>query len=214
METNLHIDVFGTNLTREHVIALIQLVPFLWAFWIYNRKAINQESAPSKATWILWSFTSTLNAFSYRSLSKDWLTAGVGIVDAFACTFTFLVVLRYQGTTKFTRYEKLSLAIGLAAIGAWYLFREALYANTILQIAVVVSFVPAFIHTWNEPIREPRTPWLLWTIVYLSNFGLVIAKVSTNRGSWREMIHPITYILLHGVVWALTLRKPKQAVSE
>lgn len=202
----MNISILGTTITRDHVIALIQLVPFLWAFWVYNRKAISKESAPSKATWGLWVFTSTLNAFSYSSLSGDLVKAILGIVDAFACIGTFLVVLRYQGTTKLTRNEKIALVIGFAAIAAWYIFRKAFYANAILQVAVFVSFVPPLIHTWKEPTREPKLPWLLWTIVYISNFGLVIAR----NGSWKDMVYPINYIILHGAVWALAARVPKQ----
>ena len=206
----MSISILGTTVTREHVVALVQFVPFLWAFWIYNRKAINRESAPSRATWALWGFMSTLNAISYTSLSGDLVKAILGIVDAFACVGTFFVVLRYQGTMKLTQNEKIALGIGLAAIVAWYIFRRALYASAILQVAVFVSFVPVLIHTWKEPAREPKMPWFLWTVVYISNFVLVIAR----HGSWKDMLYPINYIILHGAVWMLTLRQPKQEVEQ
>lgn len=198
------------TLSVEQVIAVVELVPFLSAFWQYNRKAVNKESAPSKATWALWVFTSILNAFSYTSLSGDLVKATVGIVDAFACTVTFFVVLRYHGTTKLTRNEKIALAIGLTALGAWYLFRQAFYANAILQVAVIVSFMPPILHTWKEPWCEPKTPWFLWTLVYISNFVLVLVR----HKSWHDLVYPVNYIVLHGAVWLLAARAPKQEMNK
>lgn len=197
------ITVFGFALTRDHLIALGQLVVHLTAFILYNRKAINQESKPSKATWALWSVLAAINAVSYGLTTGDWFKTALSIFDAVACTVTLIIVLRYRGTTELAKNEIRALVIGLSAAFIGALLRSGFVANAMLQLAMIVSFYPALVSTWEHPRHEPRVPWALWTGVYISNLVLVCLRW---RGSWQDLVHPIVYIILHGAIWVLTMR--------
>jgi len=43
----------------------------------------------------------------------------------------------------------------------WWVFRSATYANLILQVCILVSFIPTYRTVWNNPKTEKALPWFI-----------------------------------------------------
>lgn len=198
--------IFGVTVTWQVLVAALQLVAHLWAFWKYNAETMTREMAPPKAAWFNWAVLSSINALSYLFLSRDLVTTILGIIDAVACIVTFAITLKFGGTTKFDPYEKVAMAFAVLAGLLGLIFHTAFWANTLIQFAILISFIQAWHRIAQDPSNESKAPWLIWTLVYCSNVGLVTAR----RHDWRDLVHPIVYVILHGVTWVLAIQKGPQ----
>ena len=198
--------IFGVVVTPTVLLSALVVCADIVAYVYYNLKLFSGKGSPSKVLWFIWVIIAGLNAASYLSVSQDTVKTALAIENAFACVITFCFAYKYGEVKRLTSNEKKILSIGIAAGAAWWVFRNAFYANALLQIATIVSFWPFIAKVWAKPESEPRIPWLIWTVSYAMNLVVVILRW---RGSWHDLFYPINYAVQHLAVFVLTLRRTR-----
>lgn len=174
----------------------------LSAFGTYNLQIIAGSSVPNTATWTLWAFLTTLNFASYLHMSKDWMKSILPAISSFSCMATFLFALYGGKLAGLKPYDMVALFLGIVAGLAWWRYKSSVHAQVILQIALLISFVPTYLGVWENPFVESPAPWFMWASAYFINTIIVIHRWS---GKYRDLMNPINLLVLHGGVGVLAI---------
>jgi hypothetical protein len=183
----------------------------LVAFAIYNKQMLKGTSRPNTATWTLWVFLTILNASSYTVMTGDFVKGILPTAGALACIFTFLFSLFKGKLSRLDFYDKLALIIGMISGFIWWYYKSATYANLILQISFIISFVPTYRGVWDDPKKEHALPWYVWSVAYF--IMTLNVFLFSWRGQYQDLVYPILALLTHAPVGLLTYRK-KTALSK
>ncbi|GMU74355.1 MAG: hypothetical protein AMXMBFR44_5520 [Candidatus Campbellbacteria bacterium] len=174
-------------------------------FVLYNVQTKLGKSEPNPVSWFLWAFLATLNALSFSAMS-DPVAALQFLTGSIGCILTFLYVL-FIGKLRWPKGgEWVMFTIGLGAIAAWKLSGPT-FANMILVLGVVWSFVPTAVGVWRDPRRERSTAWWFWTVAS----ALTALFIFAFKGGWTAaMVMPITLTVTHGIVPLLSTENRKR----
>lgn len=187
------------------ILSVLGGVLQLVAFAIYNKQILKGLSKPNAATWTLWMFTSTLNCITYIIMSGDVVKGFLPIASTVACIATFFYALKKGKLSKLNGWDTTVLALGLVSAVVWWIFRSATYANLILQICILVSFIPTYRTVWNDYRTEKALPWFLWSLAYVF---VLVAVILRWRGQVQDLVYPINCFVLHLIVGILA--KPRK----
>lgn len=188
------------------ILSGLAFILHLAVFVFYIRQVARGKSRPNAATWAIWAFVASLNCLSFFFMSEDWVKALQPLAGSLACVGTFLFALLKGKLTRLNRLDKAVLGIGLLAALAWWVFRSAGFANSILQIAFTVSFVPTIRDVWQHPDRESPGPWLLWGTVYAILIAVVLMRWT---GQPIELLYPLISMVTHSSVGLVAwLKRP------
>ncbi|MHB8831307.1 MAG: hypothetical protein ACYC44_04300 [Patescibacteria group bacterium] len=176
------------------------------AFVIYNRQMFIGSSEPKSATWTLWAFLTVLNSTSYLAMSQDWLKSLLPLCSSTACVITFGVALAKGKFKKPDWTDRTIQVLGICSCLIWWGFKTATIANLILQICVILSFIPTFSGVWKNPRIERAPPWFIWSSAYILSIVLVFLRW---RHQPQDLAYPINGLVLHAMVGALTYRTAK-----
>lgn len=199
--------IFGVEVTPTALLSALVVTADVVAYYIYNREIFKGKASPSVVVWGISSVIGVCNCASYFVVSEDVVKTALAMENALACLITFGFTCRY-GQVKRLKWDEVAyLAFGIVGVIAWWIFRQAFYANALFQFGAMVAFWPFLTKTWIAPRSEPRIPWGIWAAVYLTNLTIVLARW---HGSWRELFYPINYAVLHLAVFLLTLRAKRK----
>lgn len=176
------------------------------AFIIYHKQMLQRTSRPNRATWTLWVFISTLNCISYIVMSGDIIKGLLPIASTTACIVVFVVSLFKGKLSRLDLEDYIALVFGFVSLFVWWAYRSATYANLLLQVCIVISFIPTYRGVWKDPSNEKSLPWFVWASAYILTITVVFLRW---QGQYQDLVYPINCLLLHGGVGILTLRKPK-----
>lgn len=158
---------------------------------------------PNMATWILFSFLSVLNLTSYLVITQDIIKSLLPLVSTIA-TLSVLVVAVAKGKfSKLNTWDTLALIIGGISGLAWLIFKSAGVANLILQISIIISFIPTYRGIIKGSNVERIFPWLVWTASYVLMAVVVVFK----NGQGIEYVYPLVVGSLHLGVGVLCVIK-------
>ena len=191
-----------TNEEKARLLAAFAIILSCLAFVLYNWKNIRGETHPNVSSWFVWSFMTILNFTSYKKLTGDWIKSTLPTVESGLCIATALMALHTGSFQNLSLADYECLMIGLIAALIWYLFKSAGSAQILLQIALVIGFIPTGIGMMENPSNEPWLPWCLWTVVFSAQCGVV--KL-TWRGRWIDFLYPVNAMFWHGLVFVLAL---------
>ena len=176
------------------IIGVIAGLLHVFSFVIYNKQLLKGESQPNTSTWILWVYLTVLNCTSYFFMTTDWAKSFLPIASSAAGIATFFVAVFKGKMSKIDPFDAGALVIGLLAGGAWWLYKSATHANLILQISVLLSFIPTYRWVWKNAEREKGLPWYIWTFAYSLSISVVIMRWN---GHWQDLAYPINCFFLH-----------------
>ncbi|KPJ85781.1 hypothetical protein AMJ57_01930 [Parcubacteria bacterium SG8_24] len=178
----------------------------LLAFLVFNWKTARGQARPNTATWTIWSFVTILNCASYFVMSGDWIKALQPLAGALACTGTLLFALSRGRLERPGRFDLAVLAVSLVSAIVWFVWRQAAFANLVLQAAFVISFIPTLKDVWRAPQKESPLPWFMWGAAYL----LLIAAVCVRwSGHIPDLVYPLNSFFWHALVGVLALRRSR-----
>lgn len=185
-------------------LALVSLLIYLTAFGLYIRQMIRGHSKPNPATWGMWVFIVFLNSASYSVMTGDWVKALTTYAGCLAMSVTFLFALKKGKFSRLSGFDWLLMFLGFSSILVWWVRRDAMYANLLLQVCIIVSFIPTYRGVWRNPRNERPLPWLLFS------FGYIVAIVVVGlrwRGQPQDLVFPGLNIVLHAIVGLMSLRR-------
>jgi len=176
------------------------------AYVLYNWKNLAGATHPNVSSWMVWSFITILNFTSYKKLTGDWVKSLLPTASAVMCILTAVLAFRTGSFCSLSGTDLVCLLIGIVAGLCWWIFKSKDFVETlvqiILEIALVIGFVPTLIGVTHNPPSEPWMSWLLWT----SSFGTQYFVVKlTWRGKLIDFLYPVNMFLFHGAVFVLAL---------
>ncbi len=177
------------------------------AYWLYNRQAKSGDSTPNAVSWFIWVFLSTLNAFSYKSLSGDFVPALQFFTGSIACILTFIhvsLIGKFQIPKKDDKVAWSVLGLCTIASLIWYINQEAYWASIVISIAFIVSFEPTYRGLLSGKGHETPRSWVLWTIAFAAT---ITNRVICGKTSIFDLAMPLTGLICHGGVALLCCSK-------
>jgi len=187
----------------DTVLGIMAGLLHIIAFVIYNKQMLEGTSQPNSATWTLWVFLTILNATSYSEMSGDWVKSFLPIASSLACVITFSVALFRGKFSKLDSYDMTALAIGFVSAFAWWYYQSATYANVILQLSVLISFIPTYKGVWKDSKNEKSLPWFIWAFAYVLSIVVIYMRW---QGQWQDLVYPVNCFFLHLGVGVLARR--------
>ena len=178
-------------------------VALVVAFVIYNKSIFQNKSQPNVVSWLLWALLTAVNAITYIIMSVDWVKGALAIVAFFVCAATFFISLLNGKFSKLNLLDVVALVIGLLSITVWLAFDSATYAHLVLQIGMIVPFIPTYSDLWNKKTAENPVPWFMWSAAYLIGALVVVLRW---QGQYEDLVFPLRTFVLHFGVGLIALR--------
>ncbi|MCI0565885.1 hypothetical protein L0Y46_01665 [bacterium] len=172
------------------------------AFVIYNMQMIVGVSQPNTASRTVWAFLTALNCFSYFMMSKDWIKSILPTMGSVACFVTFVLALVIGKLEPMNLFEWGALCLCLVAGIQWWMYRSATYAQMIMQVTIIVSFIPTYVGVWTGSAVEAPIPWFLWAFAFALGTAVVLVRW---QGRYRDLVYPVNCFILHAGVGVLAI---------
>lgn len=154
---------------------------------------------PNRASWLIWSVATAVEAATYAAINPNSLASVVFIVSALACFAVTIGIWRRASWAAPTQTEALCMVASLGALVLWLVFREAAWAHLLVVIAVPISFWPTWASVWEDRTRERSPAWGLWTLGDLAT--LVVAARAPGGGTASDLGYVFVEFACHASIW-------------
>jgi len=173
------------------------------AFVLYNSRNIAGGTHPNISSWAVWASITVLNFTSYKKLTGDWVKSILPTANSAMCVATALLALHTGSVRSLGGIDQTCFLLGVIAGVCWWIFKSASFAQIILQVAIVVGFIPTLTGAWNKPSSEPALSWCLWVGAFIAQY---FAVKFTWGGKRIEFLYPVNMTVFHSAVFLLALR--------
>ena len=187
---------------------LPQLIIFLCgvvATFIYVRGIRDNTVKPILATrvFLLLAFSLTFLT-DFRQTGTHGLMANMlNIVDVLSVLITFLAMaLSKNKSRKFTPFEKICLYLVLLVFLIWIVSGQNILANILIQIILVIAYLPTFIHLWRS--EENTESLSAWSLDFFASILGMIAPLQTF--AWLPLVYSTRSAVSTFLVMILILR--------
>jgi len=188
--------IFYLSVILGLIASGVQIIGYI----IYSKKISIGRIRPNTASWSIWAFGAVLESYSYIALTNDWVKNILPAACAVSVVWLFVFCVRRGHFDKPTKFEIVIVLMDCAAILVWWVYGSALYANLLLILMAIVSFVPLMIGVWFNPTIEDALPWYLWSVAY----AVLVIVVILRWEKWEDLIYPIVFFVLHLIVGILS----------
>lgn len=188
------------------ILAICSGLAHFAAYVDYNRKILSGKTGPNGATWAIWSAIALVSVSTYLSASGDIWKCVIPFTNILLCTGTFVLALRCGKFQKLDVTDWCSLSLGIVATCIWKLSTAA-FANVVVQLAVVIGFIPTWRAVLQDSLREQPRPWWLWSTAYCFALTVVLLRW---RNQWIDLLYPGISILLHTSVALMALAQRRR----
>lgn len=188
-------------------ISILSGVTQLWGYLIYAKYTIFGKIRPNAASWSIWAFGAVLESLSYIYLTGDVFKNILPIVCAISAVLFFIVCIVKGYFSRPSNFEISIVVLDIIIIIIWFITKSPFYANILLVITAVISFLPLIVNVYKNPKYEDSFPWFIWTLAY----GLQIIVVFFRFEKAEDLIYPVVFFILHIIVafLAIDYRKRK-----
>lgn len=174
-----------------------------YAYALYDLKVWNGEIDGNVTSWGLFA-CEFLILLAYRDFSKDWAMDLLYVTCAVLGFVTFVMVclkLYLSGIpiqTKLDYYDALIIVVNVFVLFMWMRFRDKDAPGIIdwlLQLTIVLDFIPIVRSTLANPSNEWDVPWGVWTIAYILQIFCVRWRSNGCQETETTTIHYIAWHL-------------------
>lgn len=156
---------------------------------LYFKQVVDGDSIPNPATWFVWSVITTLNAITYfLVLQGDIFKSMVTIIVAVGVSGIFLYSLLKGKMGKVGIVEILSLVLCVAVFIFWMISGNAVIANLLIQVILIIGFCPTIIGLLRHELQEKP---LAWDVAVFSQLMLAFAILCDWQGNWPALVYPL-----------------------
>jgi hypothetical protein len=155
---------------------------------------------PNRASWLIWSAATTLEALTYAAVNPGAPQAWIFAVSSVACIAVTIAIWRRSAWAAPSPTETFCIAACLSALVLWLVFREAFWAHMLVVAAVPVSFWPTWQSVWTDRSRERSPAWGLWTF---GDLATLLIAVRASEPGVAELAYVIVELLCHASIWFL-----------
>jgi hypothetical protein len=173
-------------------IGIISALVFIIGDIPYLQDTFKGKIKPHRITWgiiALLNATGFANQYASGASNSLWLFGAGTLVTG----LIFLGSLR-NGVGGRTSTDMICLAIGLAGIALWVIFKSPLYSVFANIIADIAALWPTYKKARLHPESETRISWLVGT------FSIVLSAISVGKLDWRLLLLPVASIVLQAYI--------------
>lgn len=178
------------------------------AYLLYAIQTGLGQSSPKSASWGIWVFLVAINWLTFGTAVGNWIVALQFLTGSLACVMVFTYMLAIEKLSWPTAKEWRVVGLGLIAILVWWVFRNAVWANVIIFVALAISFIPIYEELYADPRKDRPRSWILWTLAFLVT---TVNVVINWKGQPLSLVMPVGGAILHGAVAYLSRRKRVEA---
>ena len=155
---------------------------------------------PSRASWLIWTVATGVEAATYVAVNPGEAQGIVFIVSAMACIVVTLAMWRRSRWSRPSSTETVCMGASLAAIVLWLPLQETFWAHMLVVAAVPLGFWPTWTSVWADRARERSPAWGLWTLGDLATLMVTIRSPGSGVG---EYAYVLVELLCHASVWLM-----------
>lgn len=153
---------------------------------------------PNRASWLIWSAATTVEAATYAAVNPNALPGWVFALSALACAAVTIGIWRRSVWSAPSRGELFCTGTCLAALTLWIVSHNAFWAHMLVVVAVPVSFWPTWQSVRQDRTRERSPAWGLWSIGDLATLLVATRSGDQHVG---EYAYILVELLCHASVW-------------
>jgi hypothetical protein len=147
-----------------------------------------------------------LNFSNYTVVSGDFIKGIFPMISSVLCFFTLFLTARSGNFSEVEKDDKRVFALGVIAACVWKIADSPTFAQLLLQVALIIGFIPTFKKSYNRPESENTLAWCLWTLAFVFQTAFVLL---TWEGQKMALVYPINMFICHGVVAAMVVYRSK-----
>ncbi|GAA4779830.1 hypothetical protein GCM10023219_29690 [Stakelama sediminis] len=155
---------------------------------------------PNRASWLIWSFATTVEAVTYVALNPGTPQGMVFLMSAGFCILVTLGLWRQSQWSAPSATELFCIVACLGAIGLWLVFRNTFWAHMLVVAAVPVSFWPTWQSAMEDRTRETSPAWGWWTI---GDLATLLVALRASRHDIADLAYIVVEISCHAGVWLM-----------
>ena len=177
---------------------LLAVIASFTGYAIYLAGLQRRLVEPNRASWLIWSSATLVEAFTYAAVNPGTPQSAVFLFSAAACATIAVALWQRSRWAAPDLLEGICMGSSLAAILLWLVFREAFWAHMLVVAVVPVSFWPTWRSVWADRARERSPAWGLWSIGDLAT--LMLASRTGEHGIG-EYAYILVELACHASVW-------------
>ncbi|MFG6283672.1 SET domain-containing protein-lysine N-methyltransferase [Sphingomonas sp. S6] len=177
---------------------IVAMVLSLSGYAIYLAGLRRHLLEPSRASWLIWTVATGVEAATYVAVNPGEPQGIVFIVSALACIVVTLAMWRRSRWTRPSSTETICMAASLAAIILWLPLQETFWAHMLVVAAVPLGFWPTWASVWEDRARERSPAWGLWTLGDMATLLVTMRSPGSGVG---EYAYVVVELLCHASVW-------------
>lgn len=199
-------------LNASTIVLLCAVAVGILAYWNYFKDIAKKETSPNKWSWLIWSMTTFVEAFTFNAVSEGWEKSIPFFVSGICCIVVTIRIWKRAQWKLPSVTETLSVIISAVAVVLWLKYGEALWAHLLMIVAIPISFLPTWVTTHQHPRGEASSAWWLWTIGDALALAYILMQPSpAGIASWVDKPYAITELACHAsmavLVTVLLLRR-------
>jgi hypothetical protein len=183
-------------------LAFVSAVLIFFVYGSYFRQTVRGTSTPNPVTWLIWLSVMTINVFTYFTVvGGDVMKT---LVAALAAPFLFLIFTYSLFRGKFTRLSRMDIVCLLLAIAVgvfWRTTGDDITTNIMLQLIILISFIPTISGLLRGKAREKPLPWNVAVVTYAFLALSILTDPDPAKRNWVAFMYPVLNgILGNGIV--------------
>ncbi|MBI2482311.1 MAG: hypothetical protein HYV76_02005 [Candidatus Vogelbacteria bacterium] len=167
------------------------VIAFL-ACGLYILSILRGKTAPSKATWWIWSLVQIMLSITFWQSARDSNAIWVSVGYTAGAIATAFLTIKY-GESGWDKTDKYCLLLSFVAIGVW-ISTNATFALLGILLADILGAIPTVKKSYLEPWKEDLPAWGL-------GFSSNVINIFVLGSLWRlDSLYPIYLLLMTGMV--------------
>jgi len=145
--------------------SIVAFIVGVVAFIPYIKDTLAGRTKPHAYTWLIWSITVAVAAAGVWYGSGGYTAVNLAIMAALTGGVFFLSLA--YGTRNVTRSDAVLLALVLAAIIPWLIFKDPTFSVLMVTAIDMAGYFPSMRKSYAEPWSESLSSWALFTVTGL-----------------------------------------------
>jgi hypothetical protein len=192
----------------DYILTIIAALITITAYVIYYFDIKKHSIVPSRFSWIIWSFTASLETLTYSYISDDNLKS-VCFVTSSLCCLLITAKIWTSSDRKVPNWAESSLAFCTVALAIWLLFKSPFFAHILLLVAIPIAFLPTYKNALINFENENSNAWLLWSISDLLMIVIIVIRLK----AFKELPYAVVEFICHFSVFVIVFYKQNIGVK-
>jgi len=186
----------------KDIIGIVAVILTFVGYIPYIRDTIKGKTKPHIYSWFIWAFI-TFVIFALQILGHAGAGAFTTLAAAILCLTIFILGLK-NGHKDITRFDTLTFAISLIAIGIWIFAKQPVISNILIITINTLANLPTIRKSWNNPHSETLFTWEMGAVRNL--LGLM-ALANYSLLTW---LYPVTNLLINIIESSILIIRRRQ----